>query len=347
MTNNRVIGLILVYAVAAGAAGTLQGNYYADADRDLFLLPKSAAMSGADMCLFRSTGPLGNPANLANDSVHEAALSYAGYFQNSYSVSTLSYGGPVDRKSGIGVSLGYLLVPDIPMIEGTVLPSVIPTRSASNLFFRFGYGRRIFSLSRGVELHAGAALNLMRTDLVGWTGYGIGADGGITMLFRRIGGYAGLLLQNMTSSYIRWSASYQEYAYPHLLVGLGWQQDFPYIYGRLCAAFLSQDLFSNEGINATVKDSMNSGSRENELSFTSPRMKRIYKDPLMLFAGRYGIEYLILNRLAFRVGYSFATESASFGAGLFLIQNRAGIDFAYLTHDLAPTYKVSINFRWQ
>jgi hypothetical protein len=38
--------------------------------------------------------------------------------------------------------------------------------------------------------------------------------------------------------------------------------------------------------------------------------------------------------------------SFSFGAGLCLMKNRAGIDFAYLTHELAPTYKLSVNFKW-
>jgi hypothetical protein len=357
----KILPFILCTAFSFGAlAYGVDGNYYADINRELLVLPKSAAMAGADATIFRSAAPLGNPANLANDSTKEASIAYANYFQNTYSTCGVSYLGPVDGRSSFGVSVSYVLIPDIKISDEVrsnenstiIFPTTI--KSSSDLFFRVSYGRKVFSFTDRIQLQAGVAINGERRNLVGWTGYGIGSDFGADVLFQNIDAVAGIVVENITGSYTHWSSDYKEFSYPHMRIGLGWHPEFPYIYGKLTACYLSPDLFTNDGINSVNADSMlvNSDAYGNSLSYVSPNRERIYKNPFMLFLGRYGFEYSILNTVAFRIGFNAAgtggsfSENLSFGGGLNLLQNHAGIDFAYLSNELSPTYKVCMNFRW-
>ncbi len=318
------------------------GNYYADDNRDIYMLPKSAALGGADMALGRSAQPLSNPANLPTDSIRDVALSYADYFQNSYSTSSASYMGPIDGRSAIGVSVSYLLVPGIELYSDTVIPANIPTASASDILLRIGYGITLLHLSSSVALNAGAAVNAERRGLIDYTGYGIGADGGVNLLFdfRRIAANAaaGLTVDNMTTSYIRWSGDYQEYAYPHAYLGLGWHQEIPYLYGEYSLHYVSPDLLSNEGVNTTANITDSSGSE------TVPNTQNIMSNPSLLFLGRWGAEYTLMKVVSVRVG--LYDGYISFGGGIHFLRDRASIDFAYLQNDLAPTYKLSVNYRW-
>lgn len=325
---------------AAGATG----NYYADLNREIFLLPKSAAMAGADMTVTRSAVSFGNPAGLPADSVKELSLAYAGYIQNSYSTSALSYVGPVDNVSCIGISASYILVPGIEFHDDTIVPANVPVKSSSDLFLRISYGRKILRFGKKYELSAGAAVNAERRNLIGWTGYGIGTDAGLNLscCFREIASVAtaGVVVENLTTSYTHWSSEYKEYSYPHMRLGLGWQQEIKYIYGKLSLSYCSPDLFSNEGINHYSSEVL--GELDN---IERPDIQRVATHPLMLFLGaRGGIEYTIMNTISFRAGIK--QGSLSFGGGLFLFHNHAGFDFAYLDHELAPTYKLSVNFRW-
>ena len=345
MRQNFLSALILVVGnCGALFAAGIQGNYYADQNREVFLLPRSAAMAGSDIALFRSAGPLGNPANLPADSLKEASLAYAGYFQNTYSTAGLTYIGPVDSRSSIGVSASYILVPGIELHPDTSVAGNERMATGSDFFFRVSYGRKLLELGDRIEVNAGAALNGERHDDVDWTGYGIGMDAGanITYKLEDIGSKAalGLIIENLTTSYTDWSAGYKEFAYPHARVGLGWQSELTYLYGRLSVSYLSPDLFSNEGIN-----SYQTASADLNSSVQVPEFKRVATNPAMLIlAAHAGVEYTIMNRISFRVG--IYNGSPSFGAGLHLMQDRAGFDFAYISNDLAPAYKLSVNFRW-
>jgi hypothetical protein len=327
-------------------AGGLQGNYYADANREIFLLPRSAAMAGSDLALRRSASPLSNAASLTSDSTKEISLAYAGYFQNTYSTAALSYIGPVDSKSCIGVSASYVLVPGIEIYNDTVVPANIPTKTGSDFFFRISYGRKLMEFNERVILSAGAAVNAERLNLIGWTGYSIGADAGIDVLYhskdRKSIASAGLLVENLTTNFTQWSSEFKEYAYPHLRIGLGWQREMAYIYGKLRLTYLTPDLFSNEGINSYTTDSLDADN-----VIQSPEIKGVASNPFALFMrGRGGAEYTIMNTISFRIGVDFKDGTISFGGGVRLFSDRAGFDFAYLDHDLASTYKLSVLFQW-
>ena len=338
---------MLLTGMGIALAGSLEGNYYADLNKELFITPKSSSMAGSDASLSRSAQPLSNPANLSVDSISRVELAYAGFYRNTFSNSSLSYIGGIDPSSSFSISISYNLVPDIAVIDsGDYEPKDMA--NASELFFRVGYGRKIVTFKNRLDVHVGAAMNGIRKNLIDLTGYGLGLDAGVNVYAHTIGVGASLIIDNITTSYMHWTSSYQEFAYPHAKLGIGWEKEFPYIYGRLSVAYLSPDMFSNEGINSYGSDTMNTddGSSSSSVSLQDPQRLRVLKHPSIMIWGRYGAEYIIMNRIAFRMGYSLITSSFTFGAGLGLLDNRAGIDFAYLTHELAPTYKLSVNYKW-
>jgi hypothetical protein len=347
MNRSVIISLLALHSwIAVVLAGNLDGNYYADINNDLFITPKSSAMAGSDVSLSRNAQPLGNPANLPSDSINRIELAYAGYYQNAFSTSALSYVGSIDPKSSFGVSMSYLWVPEIQEYIDSTTPG--PISSASQFFFRAGYGRLLYRIRNAIELSGGAAINGQRINLIDKNGYGIGLDAGATVRFINSGLTASLMIENITTSYTRWSGQYSEFAYPHARLGIGWQREFEYIYGRLSVAYLSPDLFSNEGLNTFAVDSMptDDGSGNESAVYVIPDRERVSRNPAVAIFGKYGAEYVIMNRLAFRAGLNLATLNFTFGAGLGLLDNCAGIDFAYCTHELAPTYKLSVNYKW-
>jgi hypothetical protein len=338
--------MFLAGLFGSSTAAEVQGNMYADINNGLFVNAKSTSMADAGISLERSANPLGNPANLTLDSVNEAELTYAGFYRNVFSISALSYLGRIDKVSSFGVSMSYLLIPEINISTDSVY--VDKMANASELFFRAGYGRKIWQSGNKIMVTAGGALNGLRKNYVDQLGYGIGLDIGSTVLFQKIGLAACAVIENATTSYTHWSADYKEFAYPHARLGIGWYKEIPYIYGRLCASYLSPDLWSNEGLNSFAVDTMSygDGSSTDQVDFIVPERERISKNPHLVVLGRYGVEYAIMNRLAFRAGLNLANLNFSFGAGLSLLENRAGIDFACLTHELAPTYKLSVKYKW-
>jgi hypothetical protein len=344
MRHNSFVaaGLIL-----AGAFGTvfadLTRNDYSDQNREVFLMPRAAVMQGADIALYRNAGPLSNPANLPVDSLSEISTAYAGYFGNTYSTAALSFIGKVDTRSAFGVSFNYILVPDIPVTTIDSAGAVDQHfQSSSDIFLRVSYGRKLWEPNDRTVISAGAALNTERKNLVGWTSYGIGLDAGITATYRfgdNSTGGAGLLLENLTSAITHWSTDYQEVALWHARFALGWQKELQYLYGTLGVFYLTPDLLSNEGINSTTNMTVQNQSTD------VPAFKRVATDPSLLFTdAHYGVEYIVMNRIPLRAGLYQGTFS--FGAGLFLLNRRVGFDFAYLNHELAPTYKLSVNYRW-
>jgi hypothetical protein len=327
-------------------------NNYADNNRDMFLLPRSSAMGASDYVFNRDGGNQSNPANLASDSLCEMSLAYAGFYQNALSLSILSYAAPLTKCSGIGFSAGYIYNPNIPITDNlqtwmdgsTVIPIYDPSRmryqSGSEIYVHFGYGykRVIFS---GIEAAGGIALNAVRHNLAPYRGYGIGGDGGIALYFVNIGLRMALGFENITSNYTQWSKDWGVTAAPHVRFGIGWQNEIPYLYGRIRLQFKTLDLLANEGINAMTPDSL-------------PVKKHFTGDPAYFLShGIYGIEYTVLRALSLRVGipvgggYGNDWTRIAFGGGVNLLKTRLSIDISYISHELAGTYQLGVTYRWQ
>lgn len=319
-------------------------NEYADINRELMLLPVSAALAGADLSISSGASFGSSPANLCFDTINSIELSYANFYQNTFSTSILSFSGPASPRSGIGITTGYVYIPDIEDNHESILNSNNMVEShkitnASDIFLRFSYGYR-FDLNSIWNLSLGAAANARRARLIYFTGYGLGLDAGLR-LYNKVNGFSTVLeMENVVSNYTYWSKDYREYSYPHLRGGLGWEKNIPYIYGRIRICYTTPDLLSNEGINYyTITDDNSNQSIE------EPLQKRVSKNPeLLIYHGRIGFEYGVMNRLALRVGLS--NEKKTFGAGLQILSNKVSLDFAYIMHQLAGTYQISMMYRW-
>jgi hypothetical protein len=345
---------------AIGSADSIQGRRYSDNTRELFYLPRSASVVGADYVFARDGSPQVNPANLALDSSTEISLSYASYYQNAFSTSILSYAGSIDRVSGFGVSLSYLYVPDIMGTQNLQTdpggnPIYDETRlqysTYSDLYFHAGYGRMLLA-SRTLALTAGIGINAQRQRLAfnEYRGYSMGLDGGMAADFPRTGIRLSLACDNITTQYTKWSAGYSEVAYPHLRLGAGWQRDLPYIYGRIRVHYKTLDLFGNEGADAIqlstllTTDSVES-SNPNQLSGEKPAIAGVNGNSVLLaLFGSLGIEYSIKDVFAVRVGGNLKNKLA-FGCGVNLLQKRLCFDASYAMHELAPTYQIGVTYR--
>jgi hypothetical protein len=350
---NFVLFCLFFYVSSVSAEAT----YYSDNTRELFFVPRSASLAGADYVFAHDGTPQVNPANLALDSSTEIALSYASYYQNTFSTSILSFAGAIDSVSGIGISLSYLYVPDI---RGTQNLQTEPDSTPiyddqrfeystySDIFFHIGYGRQLIK-SRHLKLTAGIGVNAQRQRLAfnQYRGYSMGLDGGAALDFPRPGLRISCACDNITTLYTRWSAGYSETAYPHLRFGAGWQKDIPYIYGHIRIQYKTLDLLGNEGADAiqlsTLLTSDSAGSSNtNQLSGEMPAVGA--RNGAMSFLGSLGLEYTIKDVFSIRIGGNLENKMA-FGCGVNLLQKKLNFDASYTMHELAPTYQIGVTYR--
>ena len=341
-------------------AQSIQGHSYSDNTRELFYLPRAASIAGAEYVFARDCSPQANPAILAFDSATEVSVSYASYYQNTFSSSILSYTGSIDQVSGFGISLSYLYVPDIMGTQnlqtepdGTPVydESKLQNSTYSDIYFCAGYGRSLFK-SRKLELSAGIGISAQRQRLAfnQYRGYSMGLDGGVAADFPRTGLRVSLRCDNMTTQYTRWSADYFETAYPHLRLGAGWRVEIPYIYGRIQILYKSLDILGNEGADAIDPSTLLTtdqpgSSNQNQLSGEQPAAAGVNGHSVLLaFLGSAGLEYTIKEVFAIRVGANLENKLA-FGCGVNLLQRRLCFDASYAMHELAPTYQIGVTYR--
>lgn len=340
---NRVVACMLVFSTIAFSEIT--HGYYVDVADELMTTPVSAAKVGSDLTLSSGVSVESTPANLPFDTMNHLSLSYAGYYGNVFSSSIVSYSGQPAENTGIGILAGYIYIPDIQDTRastvddsGRLAEAKISYFSASKVLFRAGVGRMFFN-SDQFSVSAGIAANAKRVRLPEKS-YSVSLDGGLRGYMKTTGLSAALQIENLTSSYTYWNKDYQERAHPHVRVGLGWEKSLPYLYGSLKLSYASIDLLSNEGINSIEYD-----FTEIDNKIETITQESIPDNPsLLLTHGKYGIEFTIMNRVAVRGGYT--RDRFSFGAGIQVIENMAGLDFAYIGHALAGTYQLAMHYTW-
>jgi len=346
--TNCAVFLMLLFFTAAALHASERYSVYGGMASEVLVSPRSAALSASDLAV-NGAGPLiSNPALAAVTAPPVLTLSYSSYYGDVFSASMLNYTSPVGKSGGVGVSAAYLIIPGIEDTRkyeddiSAVDTDNIETFTASDVWTRFSYGRRF---DMGItDLHIGAALTARRRRLETVFAYGLGADLGAMVHLKKQSLYAALLWENVRHSIVRWEESkYNEKVPQHLRLSLGFERDNPYLYGRFALFYTSPDLFFNEGINHYGKhDRQVEGLREED---RLPQTLSFSDGPsVLLKAGRYGAEYMIMNTLTLRVGFN--NHSYSMGAGLNLFNSRAGVDFGYLGHELAGTVKMSVTYRW-
>ncbi len=345
----KMINRLLLFLPALVSYGlcAVSGGFYANVSEETMITPASAALAGSDLSMNNGVSVEGTPGNLPFDSLNRLSLSYAGYFQNTFTTSMLTWNYKPSKTIGVSLLTGYVYVPDIMDTRSSLVDESgelkelrFSVYSASKMFLRTGIGRR-FDIRPDISVGAGAAVNAKRFRLPE-TGYGISMDAGVKAYFSKPRISAALQAENITSSYIYWNESFQERSFPHLRAGIGWEGAFPYLYGVLRLCYSSPDLLANEGIQSyTVKSTEN----DRPVEIPDSTNYEIYEKPsLLLTRGRFGAEYAVLRTVIFRIGFS--DRKFKFGGGLRLWNERAGVDFAYIMHVLAGTYQLSVQYSW-
>jgi len=346
----RAVGRFCVFLCAAGLVYAADGDdgvdigasgrsVYGDMAAEALVSPRSAALSASDLAV-NGAGPIAsNPSLAARCAAPEITAAYSSYYGDAFSASALNYTGGVGKSGGISVTAAYLLIPGIEDTRGVDVGALddgdIKSFSAYDLWLRAGYGHGFET--EVADLYAGAAATFRRRGIGDVSAYGIGADIGAVAFFKKPSVYAALLWENVRYSAVKWK-NYTEEVPQHLRVSLAFERTDPYIYGRIALFYTSPDLLFNEGINAQG----DVGDREES---RSPAVRTLSDGAgILLSAGRYGVEYTIMNTLALRMGLD--NNGYSMGAGLNLFDNRAGADVCYISHELAGTVKVSVTYRW-
>ncbi len=354
MSSRGASGAILIREILSFAAViTLVGSvsasaelaHYSNENKSVFVLPRDAALAGADIAFSRNALSHGNPASLPLDSGSQVVVSYAGYYANTFSTSSASYVTHFLGNSGLGVSVGYLYVPDIEITTGLELdgsgepihdPAHLRYTSFSEVLLNVAYGRKLLEKKR-MALAAGGRLHGLRRRLPDDIGYGLGIDAGLVMALARPGLRLSLQLDDITTNYIYWGSSYEDVSLPAVRMGVTWQKEIQYLYGRFSAAYKTPDVLSFERVWLTWD------SNERELQVVE---EGNLKDNALsfLFQGHYGAEYVIRDIVALRGG--FTSGRFSFGGGLCLFSSALALDFSYATSELDGTYLVSVGYRW-
>jgi hypothetical protein len=337
---------IFVLCLNAHSKETLESEYD-QLNRSLIASPRAVSLNGADLSFNDGAYAGYSPSNLIRDSLNSLQLSYADFFGSAFSSSALSYQYRISPHSAFSITTGYLHIPDITdnrSLDTTsngevIFDNSVKITNSSQIHFRAGFG---FSSDKNKPLvvSGGVAMNASRNRLVDYTGYGLGVDLGSSVMMPEKGLSAVLLIENVTRSYTYWSSSYSEKGKPHIKLGLGWEIPVKYLYGTFRVGYTSPDLLSNEGINGFEIDEV-----DDELVIENPEKYTLSKDPEILVLGaKLGLEFTIMQVFAIRGG--FARDRFSFGAGLSLFEQRAAIDFAYMTHSLPGTYQISLSYKW-
>lgn len=339
--------LCMVYACSVFAEGAVQSEYD-QLNRSIVTSTRSAAFNGADLSLSDGAYAGGSPSNLIRDSVTSLQFSYANYFGNALSSSVLSYVNNVSSRTAFSVTTGYIYIPDIKDTRNLHTnengepqgDESIKITNCSQVHLKSGFGLSLVT-GQPYQISVGVALNASRNRLVEYTGYGIGVDIGSSLVHPVSGISTVLLIENVFGSYTYWNSSYSEKGRQRVRLGIGWEKALDYFYGKLKLGYTSPDLLSNEGINGFEIDEDNG-----VLVIENPKKYTLSKNPeLIVLGAKLGLEYTIMQIVALRCGYAQGRRF-SFGAGLALFKQRAGIDFAYMKHSLPGTYQFSLSYKW-
>lgn len=337
-----IINILLLISVVSAR------DYYTSSNKPLYAFPEFSSLGGSALAFSRDGSPLSNPANIPLDMRNSMTLAYTGFYQNCFSTTLASLVTHLNEHIGIGTYIGYLYIPDIEVTADFELdsdenpiydPSLLSIKTSSEIFFNFSFGYK-FILSPAIVASVGASLHCQRKRLIDWTGYGIGIDAGATLELQKPGLRFSLLIDDISTSYIHWSSDYHENGLPHARLGLGWQKEIPYIYGRISVMYKSPDLFSNEGVGFNYFS-------EKAGNIIEPEKHNVKDNPvLLLSSGSYGFEYLIQKYVALRVGLD-EPKRIFFGAGVGLFRRSLFFDFTYMvSYELPGTYSLSTSYLW-
>lgn len=338
-----LLAVFLFFSLAWSA----EKSYYSNLNTFLYGVPQYWATGGSDITFADDGMAVSNPAVLPLNEGSRLLVGYTGFYKNAFSTSSASFVTGVNDKIRFSLGVSYLLIPDIEITDGLVADefghpaedvsvSKFKYESSSETFLNVSLGYNILE-KKAFILTAGASIHGMRRRLIDWTGYGVGVDLAAAIELKKVDLRFALLANDIVGNYINWSSSYTEYSGARLRLGIGYEKEIPYIYGKVKVTYKSPDIFGNEGVSYIA---INHEEQD-------PKSGSVKSNPeLLLTTASYGFDYLIKDVFAIRVGFD-ELKRLSFGAGLDLFSRSLGFDFAYtLPYGLAGTYAMSISYNW-
>jgi len=319
---------------------------YLNSNTSLFSQARYTAVGQSFLAIGQSGGVTTNPANIYWQEKKELHLSYAGYYRNTFSVSNFDIVIPLPDNAGLGLSLNYLLVPDIENTQFLTKngehvnydPEKIIYSSHSDLMVAGSYARGLFESLESVNLAVGGRLEVIRRRLLQKYGYGLIFDLGTTLELVQSGLRFSILAKDLFTRMLWIDGERATYEKPHVYLGLSYLKTIPYIYGTFAVSFKSLDVLGNDGVHLDVSDESNNvtvyeGKKADNSVFT-----------WLIKTNNLGLEYIIRDIVSLRIGLN--KGDFAFGAGLSLFDNKLPLDFAYSSSDLSGSYVVSLGYRW-
>jgi len=258
-----------------------------------------------------------NPAGLIGIRQPQFTLMHSSRFSGIVKYDYGALGLPFGKNQTIALSLIRLAVDDIPItaltnpdlpLSDTNRPYVEKLVNDAEYAFYFSYARisaRKFSY--------GANIKMIRKGVGDNSAWGLGFDIGI--LFNPISNLlVGANLQDATTTLVAWDTQHKELITPTLKLGLAYPIKMNLLSGKLLPAIDIDTRFENRGTT--------SQAAVGPISFDT----------------HVGLEYAFLNAIALRLGSDVGHFTA--GAGLRLPQLH--VDYAFMSHDLGDTHRISL-----
>ncbi len=316
---NRFINLFLLMAwmlpstVAAITVAKYAGEFISTG-----VGARALGMGGAHVAVGTDiTAGYWNPAGLIGLRFPQLMLMHSSRFNGIVKYDYAAVGLPSGRYQTFAISLTRLGVDDIPItaltdpslpLSETNQPYVKALANDAEYALYLSYARLLVGkLSYGVNvklLHKGVGSN---------SAYGLGFDVGILINpWKKL--LAGVNLQDVTTTILAWDTRHHELISPTLKLGCAYPFEFALFGSKIMPAFDVDLRFENRRSAAQ----MNLGP--------------------VSFDTHLGLEYALFRIISLRVG----TDTGHFTAGTGIRLPQLQLDYAFMSHDLGATHRLSL-----
>lgn len=318
------------------AAGVFSATRYANDFLNLGVDPRASAMGeavaaadGNPFSLFH------NPSALLDAGPRKAALSHSSLFGGLQGYDAAAFTLALDSGHQVAAGLRRSAVDDIwdtrgfeTDLDGRPVYSSARLSKVDNADYAFSLA---YAAKWGARFRYGAAVKFIRRRFEDLTGYGTGLDAGAQFM-PGYGLTAALSGRNLTGTAVRYYENDWEWSLPELTAGLGWKVRADYFYGSIQVLVQSGNML-DQGVSQgyRINREADTAVAPVEASFKS-----------VFTQGSAGLEYLIKNRLALRLGFH---PYYHFTAGAGLRVSRICADFSLRRHlDLDDTYQFALGW---
>ena len=279
---------------------------------------RALGMGGAHVAIGSDvTAGYWNPAGLIGVRSPQVSLMHSSRFSG---IVKYDYGAaalPFGKDQTFALSLIRLAVDDIPytVLPNPDLPLSDTNRPIISRIVNDAEYALFFSYARVIpgKFSYGANIKLISKGVGDNSAWGLGFD--IGLLMNPVSSLLlGANLQDATTTLVSWDTKTNELISPTLKVGLAYPIALPFLSSKLIPALDIDTRFENRG--STSQASIGPVS----------------------FDTHFGFEYLLFRAVALRIGSDVGHFTA--GAGLRLPQFY--LDYAFMSHDLGDTHRISL-----